>query len=78
MVSFVIDCSDCDLFCMMCLLKESMHHSLPPLQKCIVVTLMNFQICPNSPDLNTIDCKIWGRGMIWQRVYRTIVLDVND
>ena len=33
---------------------------------------------PNSPDLNTIDCKIWGRGMIWQRVYRTIVLDVND
>jgi len=24
----------CDLFCMLCLPKQCVHHSLPPLQKC--------------------------------------------
>jgi len=65
-VSVLIDCSGCDLFRMLCLPKQFVHHSLRPLRKCNNLSgrghlykLLDLWP-PNSPDLNPTDYKIWG------------------
>ena len=58
--------SGCDLYCILCLPKQFVHHSLPPLEKCNNLRDRGhpYKISdlspPNSPDLNPINCKIWG------------------
>jgi len=80
-VLVLIDFSGCDLFCVLCLLKQFVHHSLPPLQKCNNLRDRGHLYKlpdlwpPNSPDLNPTDYKIW--GMIQQRVHNTKVQDVK-
>jgi len=67
---------------MLCLSKQSVEHSLPPLPKCNDlrdhgrISELPDLWPPNSPDLNPIDCKTW--GIIQQHVYQTKVQDVND
>ena len=33
---------------------------------------------PNSPDLNPVDYKIWGLGLLQERVYKTSIKDVDE
>ena len=33
---------------------------------------------PNSPDLNPVDYKIWGVGLLQERVYKTSIKDVDE
>jgi len=81
-VSVLVDSSGFDLFCILCLPKQSVHHSLHLLQKCNNLRDRDHpyklpDLWPmNSPDLNPSDCKIW--GIIQQRVCQTKVQDVND
>jgi len=67
---------------MLCLTKQSLHHSLPAVQKCNslrdhghryeVLHLWN----PISPVLNPTDYKIW--GIVRQQINHTKVQDVKD
>ena len=67
---------------MVCLPKQSLHHSLPPLRKCSNLKDRGHPYKlpdlwpPNSSDLNPIDYKIW--SIIHQRVHQTTVQDLND
>jgi len=81
-VSVLIDFSGCVLFRILCLLKQFVHHLLPPLQKCNNLRDHGHPYelpdlwPPNSLDLNPIDYKIW--VIIQQPVQSTKVQVMKD
>ena len=80
-VLVLIDFSGCDLFRMLCLPKQFMHH-LPPFRKCNHLRDRGHPYKlpdlwpPNSPGLHPIDYKIW--VIIQRRVQSIEVQGVED
>jgi len=77
-MKFSVADASVDLFHMLCLPKQSVHHLLPPLHKCN--NGHSYEIThlwsPKSPDLNPTDYKI--SGIIQHQVYQTKAQDMSD